>query len=430
MKKKLLGVLLCATMAAGMLAGCGSGKTDSTGETSGKEGGDKVLTLWSIATESDSFNHAYTQAIADFEAANPGVKIKHETFENQSYKTKIKSAVAANEMPDLFYTWGGGFSSSFVEAGKVLELDEYFTEEYEKQLPQTARAYATYNDKLYGSTFTTPISALFYNKVIFEENNIKVPTNWDELITACKALKAKGITPFGVSAKDTWVLAMCHDGLVLKSAGPEKTAKALTKQGQSYNDPDFLNASSKLKELVDMGAFLDGATGLSNDEASASFYNGSAAMYITGSWMGGAIQLNAEKPENFDAVPFPVISDNAKITDYMGGAVDTIMVNSATKDKELAAKAVFELTKSISKYAYLDGAGIAAWEIDYDDSSVNTITKNIADYASKATSFTIWFDTLMAAEDAGEYLALLQELYIGNMSPQEFVEAMDQQLSK
>jgi raffinose/stachyose/melibiose transport system substrate-binding protein len=36
----------------------------------------------------------------------------------------------------------------------------------------------------------------------------------------------------------------------------------------------------------------------------------------------------------------------------------------------------------------------------------------------------------MEADDAGEYLALLQELYIGNLSPQEFVEAMADQLEK
>jgi len=34
----------------------------------------------------------------------------------------------------------------------------------------------------------------------------------------------------------------------------------------------------------------------------------------------------------------------------------------------------------------------------------------------------------MEAEDAGEYLALLQELYVGNLSPEEFTQAMAEQL--
>ncbi|NDL68582.1 extracellular solute-binding protein [Anaerotalea alkaliphila] len=429
MKRKLIGMALALVLAMGTLAGCGS-KTETAEGNAGTAKGDTALTLWSIATESDSFNRAYTQAIADFEAANPGVKVVHETFENESYKTKIKSAVAANELPDLFYTWGGGFSKAFVESGKVLAIDGYFTDEYKAELPQAALSYATYDGKLYGSTYTTPVSALFYNRKMFEENGIPVPTTWDEWMAANRAFLDKGITPIGVSVKDTWVLAMTHDALTLKSAGPEKVAAALTEGSQSYDDPDFLASAGKIKELVDMGAFISGATGLSNDEASALFYNGTVPMYLSGSWMGGSIVTDAPNPEDFDVIPVPVLSGNAQSTDFMGGAVDTLMVAAGTKNPDLAGKAVFELTRGISKYAYLDGAGIAAWEKNYDESGINPITKKLADYAAEATSFTMWFDTLMDADDAGEYLALLQGLYVGNISPEEFVKAMAAQLDK
>lgn len=435
--KKLLAILLSTTMVLSLFA-CGGKKDDeaqkesanaSTEEKAEVKDEEVQLTLWSIATESDSFNNAYTKAISDYETAHPGTKITHETFENESYKTKIKSAVAANELPDLFYTWGGGFSKSFVESGKVLAIDQYYTDEYKEQLSSAALNNATYEGKLYGSTYTTPVSALFYNRAMFDKYGLKAPTTWDELVNVCKTFLENDITPFGISVKDTWVLAMAHDALTLKSSGPEKTAKAITRNGVSYNDPDFLASAQKIKDLVDMGAFLEGATGLSNDEACANFYNGTVPMYITGSWMGGSILTDAANPADFDVAPIPVInSTNAKITDFMGGAADTIMVSNATKHPDEAGNAVFELTKSISKYAYIDGAGIAAWVVDYDDSAVNPITKKVAEYATGATSFTLWFDTLMDANDAGEYLALLQELYIGNLSPEEFVEAMAAQL--
>src|SRR5699024_10592779 len=141
--KKLLTIMLSMVMVFSLSA-CGGNKT--TGEKKEDKSGDveetagnseKIqLTLWSIATESDAFNNAYTKAIDDYEAAHPGIKITHETFENESYKTKIKAAVAANELPDLFYTWGGGFSKSFVSSGKILPLDEYYTDEYKAQLPE------------------------------------------------------------------------------------------------------------------------------------------------------------------------------------------------------------------------------------------------------------------------------------------------------
>ena len=43
-----------------------------------------VLKLWCIATESDANRPAYLQAIEEYEAANPGIKIEMEAFENES----------------------------------------------------------------------------------------------------------------------------------------------------------------------------------------------------------------------------------------------------------------------------------------------------------------------------------------------------------
>ncbi len=425
LKKRGAALLLAAAMAVTALTGCGEkSKGDKTVDS------ETTLTMWTIATESDSFHEPYKKAIADFEKAHPGVKIKMETFENEAYKTKIKAAVAANELPDIFFTWAGGFSESFVKSGKVLCLDDYYSK-YESSLPKAAVANDIYDGKLYGSVTCTPVSAMWYNKAMFDKQGLEVPKTWDEFKTVCQKFVDAGIKPIGTTVKDTWVLAMLHDGLALKSAGAEKVTKALTKQGQSYNDPDFVKAATCIKELVDMGAFIDGATGISNDEASASFYAEQVPMYFTGSWMGGSIITDAEKPENFSVAPIPVVNDaNAAITDFMGGGSDTLMVSADTKNKDLAAAAAFEVTRDVSKYAYLSGAGIPAWKVDYDASAVPALTQQVADLAAGATSYTLWFDTLMTSDDAGEYLNLLQSLYAGDLSPEDFTKGMDKQLSK
>lgn len=415
MKKKLTSVLLCAAMAATSLTGAVSVHAEET----------KELTLWSIATESDAFYNAYNKAIEEYEAAHPGVTIKHETFENESYKTKIKSAVAANELPDIFMSWPGGFSKAFVDAGKALPLDEYYVN-YEEELPRSLLGTVIYDDTLYATGMTTSVSALFYNKKMFEENGLTPPTTFDEWKNVCQAFIDKGITPISISAKDAWLLGMTHDALTLKTVGPEKLQKALTGNGQSYDDPDFLEATTRFKELIDMGAFSESAVGLSNDEVSADFYAGKTAMFISGSWMAGLITDNTENPDDFGVVPVPV-SEESK-DDYMG-AIGVLMVGANTDEPELAGNAAFELSRSISHYGYLDGAGLPGWKVDYDDSSVDRLTKEIADQSANATSVTLWFDTMLEADDAGEYLALLQELYVGNIEPADFVAAMAEQLS-
>lgn len=439
--KKMIGLMLMMIMVVS-LAACGTDNGDEKKETTLKatesEKGEAVeaveaveLVLWSIATESDAFNPAFTKAIQDFETNHPGVTIAHETFENESYKTKIKTAVAANELPDIFFTWGGGFSKAFIDSEKVLPIDAYYTDEYKADLTKAALGNAIYNDKIYGATYSTPVSLLFYNKRMFDEQGLTAPTTFEELKNVCATFIEDDITPIGISVKDTWVLAMTHDALTLKSAGPEKVKNVLTGISGSYNDPDFIDSSSKLVELIEMGSLIEGATGLSNDEASQLFYNGTVPMYITGSWMAGSIYTDSDSPEDFDIAPIPVLNaTNAKITDYMGGASDTLMVAASTEYPEISGNAVFELTRSISKYAYLDGAGVAAWSVDYDESGIKPLVQKVSKLATGATSFTLWFDTLMPAENAGEYLALLQELYVGNITPEEFAENMAKQLEK
>lgn len=419
MKKKMLGLLLPLTLAAGMLTGCG-------GEESSSD--EKKLTLWSIATESDNMHSSYLKAIEEWEEKHEGYKIKFETFENQSYKTKIKSAVAANELPDIFFTFGGGFSQPFAESGKVLPLDDYY-ENYKDLLPEAALKNQTYDGTIYGSTFTTPVSMMFYNKNIFEENNIKVPATYDELLTAVTTLKDAGITPIATSVKDTWVLGMLHDGLTLKSAGATKLQNALLKQeGQSYNDSDMLQSAKAIVELKEKGAFEEGATGLSNDEAVQPFLDGQAGMFFTGSWLGGDINTKSYDKEAFGVAPIPVLnSENSSLSDFMGGASDTFMVAKSTKYPEVACDAAFEIAKYISKNAYLEGVAIPAWKVDYDDSEVEPMTKEIAGYTTEANSFTLWFDTLLPAEDANKYLELLQQLYTGGITPEEYVKAMADQ---
>ena len=432
MKKRVLAVLVTVVLVF-TLMGCASNiklATDGTITTAPADADEPVeLTLWTIATESDAFHVPYLNSIADFEEANPGVTVRMDTFENEAYKTKIKSAVAANELPDIFFTWAGGFSSDFVATGKVLCLDSYYPN-YSDSVSMAALSNAVYDGKLFGSVTCTPVSLMWYNKAMFETQGLAVPTTWEDLKNVCQKFLDAGIKPIGSSVKDTWVLAMLHDGLTLKSAGADKVVKALKKQGQSYNDPDFLKSAEIIRELAEMDAFIDGATSLSNDEASASFYAEQVPMYITGSWIGGTIMTEAATPDNFSAAPIPVTNGaNAAITDFMGGGSDTLMVAASTKNPDLAAAAAFEITQGVSKYAYLGGAGIPAWNVDYDASTVPPITQEVAKLATNATSFTLWFDTLMTSDDAGEYLTLLQALYTGDITAQEFVESMDSQLN-
>ncbi len=61
-----------------------------------------------------------------------------------------------------------------------------------------------------GRTSAIPYSvmgaAVIYNKEIFAQNGLEVPTTWDELIAVCDTLEAAGITPFYGTFADNWTV--------------------------------------------------------------------------------------------------------------------------------------------------------------------------------------------------------------------------------
>ena len=140
--KKLAATLLVATLvlscaACGSDAGAGSSNNGGSNSNSGKSSSSNsvdlksqkvTLEMWCIATESDSNRKSYENAIEEMKKEYPDIALNWEAFENQSYKTKIKAAMAADEVPDIFFTWSCAFLGDFVEYGKVYCLDDAYQE--------------------------------------------------------------------------------------------------------------------------------------------------------------------------------------------------------------------------------------------------------------------------------------------------------------
>jgi raffinose/stachyose/melibiose transport system substrate-binding protein len=428
--KKGLALLLAGALTVG-IAACGKNTTNNnaTGTTNNTAGNNaqkvelKFSHIWGSA--SDPFTPAAKKVVDDYMTANPNVKIIVDTNENEAYKTKIKAMAAANELPDIFSTWGGGFSQPFIQSNSVLQVDQYLTDDIKSKLVNGALTNVTYDGKVYGMPFFLSVGALFVNTELFEKNGVKVPTTWEELLTAVKAFKAKGITPMAVSGKDKWTIAMYFDVMALRAAGPEKITKTLTKQG-SFKDPEFLNAANRFKELIDAGAFSKGAAGVSNDEAEVPFFDGKIPMMFKGSWAAGKAEGDTSKVKGkIKAISFPSIPGGlGNPKQFTGGAVDAVMVNANTKNKEEAVKFQMYFAENMAKQSYLSGASMPAWKTDVDESKVNPALVNVVDLTKDAESFTIWWDTLLAGKDTETYLNALQELFMGTKTPQQFVDSL------
>ena len=153
---------------------------------------DVTLTLWSIATESDSSHQAFVDGIAAFEAEHPGVKIEHVTTENEAYKTKIKAAMSSGEgLPDIFFTWGMGFLGEFVNAGRVYCVDAEY-ESYKDELPEAMTVNVRYDNKMFGVPYTMSLVTLYANMDLLAQVGYEdIPATYEDMIVAPETAKVK-----------------------------------------------------------------------------------------------------------------------------------------------------------------------------------------------------------------------------------------------
>ncbi len=423
--KKILALILVLCMVPFAVA-CGGG----SGEEPAADGEEVTLKLWCIATESDANRPAYEQAIADYEAANPGVKIEMEAFENESYKTKIKAAMSggsAEDLPDIFFTWGGAFLGDFVDAGKVVCLDDIYANNYsEDQIPSVMLNNTTYDGKHYGVPTTFNIVAMYANMDLLKQAGWdKVPETYEELTQCCDDLVAAGIIPFGCAGSETWCVTEYLEPIILKSIGYEDLGKIFAGEA-TWNDPDIAKSVDIMQEMIDKGYFDPSGVALGNDEVKANFLAGKTAFYQNGSWNTG--EVAAADFESAVAM-FPVMNaERSTANCAIGGPSDHLAVCSEGANADLAAEVAVALGKEICHYNYLNAVGLPAWTPDYDTSSLEPLMVDIGNIVNQCEGLVLFGDTAMSADPAQVYLDYVAKVYGKEIDGQGFIDGLTKDL--
>lgn len=87
-----------------------------------------TINLWSQFSDPNSTDGnyiAFYEALDALKTAMPEVNVVHEGTEQEAYKVKMKTSMAANELPDVFFNWGSATIKPYVDAELVLPLNDY-----------------------------------------------------------------------------------------------------------------------------------------------------------------------------------------------------------------------------------------------------------------------------------------------------------------
>ena len=383
------------------------------------------FTLWTLSGDDGSVPDSYMQAIEELKASYPNVTVNAEAFSNEDYKVKIKVAAAANELPDIFYTWSGSFLGDLVNANEVYCLDDVMNKYIKSgDIPKVMLDNTTYNKKRYGIPLTMNVVVLYANMDLLKEAGYtEVPKTINDLIACCDKLVEKGITPFGC-AGEPWCISEYLEPIVEKTIGAEALSNIFAGKA-SFNNEGIAESVDMLRTMIIKGYIKASDMGLYSGEVAENFMAGEYAFYMNGSWNCGMFSMDPEFSSKVVVAEFPVInSQNSKIGELIGGPSSTLAVSGSSKNTTVAAEYAVALGKLVCKYDYLSGNGLPSWKINYDDSEVDALTKQVAKLCANAKAYVLFGDTAMTGENVEPYLRCLEKLMSGSMDGEAFIKEL------
>lgn len=272
-------------------------------------------------------NQPLWEKIAEnYNATHPGVKVTVEYLENEAYKAKLPTLLQSEDKPDIIYSWGGGVMRAQDEAGYLMDLSEARADLEKNIFPAALDAYSI-DGKLVGIPYDFSQVALFYNKALMEKAGVdpKSMETWDGFLAAVKKLKEAGITPIIMGAGEKWPMHFYWSYLVMRLGGADVLKKAEAGEDGGFENPVFIEAGVKLKELADLEPFQEGWLGTLFPASGGMFGDGKGAIDLMGNWLLGTQKENSASGEGLPIdqigfVNFPTLpGGKGHITDTLGG---------------------------------------------------------------------------------------------------------------
>ncbi len=379
MKKRVIAAMLAGIMvfsvtACGKDESTGSSDTQTTGGTE-ESSADTEAAADTADTESEEAEQpaapveivvttTFAGEDASAQAYKDGVKAWEEQTGNtvadtsassdETFKTRVVTDFETGSEPDVLFFFNGADANSFIEAGKVLSIDEIRTEypEYASNLNDDLITPSLVDGKKYAIPVKGYWEAMFVNTEVLEAAGVEVPGadyTMDMFKEDCEKIKAAGYAPIAAALGDIphywWEFAIYNHQspathLDIPGSVDDETGQA------------WVSGLNDIKELYELGYFPDNTLSATDDETFALFTEGKAAFLIDGSWKTDGIlkacqsdpddpsTLDAEKLAKFDVTYIPGNGDR-KATDLVGGfSMGYYITRKAWDDPEKRAAAV------------------------------------------------------------------------------------------
>lgn len=224
--------------------------------------------------------------LSEYKKTHPNVDIQFKPTNPSDYNATLRLQLESGTGPDLMYARSYATGQELFEAGffadctDIRGLQENFT--------ATAREpWMTKDGKMFAVPFAAVSHAVYYNKDIFEKEQLSVPENWEDFLALCQMLKLKGYTPLANGVGEEWDILECFflGGIVPDFIGGAEERVQYERGEKKLNDENFVEAYQAMKDVAHY--LPEGFQSVTYNDSQALFSAQKAAMFMDGSWTAG-----------------------------------------------------------------------------------------------------------------------------------------------
>ena len=232
------------------------------------------VTMWGNHPE---WKPVLDKLILAFEKTHPGIDVELSYKPGPQYTAALNTALAGGAAPDVIGWIEGDAIRVGAKAGQIDALDRQIP--IGKLIP-AARAQVAFNGHVYGSPLAAYTVGIFYQRPIFKKYGLKPPTNWPQLLAVTKKLKAEGVTPWSMPAKDMIIPYFFYIMAASAILGQDGY-KGLRRGTRKVTEKQVVRAAQLMIDLQEY--YNEGFQAVSYAEGKALFAQGRTAMLIGGS---------------------------------------------------------------------------------------------------------------------------------------------------
>ncbi len=375
-----------------------------------------TITVWDYYGEATPIK----PLIEPFQASHPNIKINYEAYDWDTTQQKLDIVLTGGTPPDVTtvdMTWIPKYASlgAFADL-KALSGGSLNGVPWADAYTSGALKAITFNDQIIAALYDFDTYALYYRSDLFEQKGIAVPTTWDELMAAAKALHEADKYYYEFDA-DTfhgsqWIY---ENGGTLLSADNKTVV---------FNSPEAVDAITFNDSLLKEGVAINWTT--DQGERIQGVKDGRIAMFSDGPYYMGIMKSAA--PEMAGQWKVAMHPTNKQNGSYLGGTGLVIPVGSTQKEAAWEfIQYAMELQNQVGVYTNAGAAPALK-------AALSSPEVNVADpYFGGEQAFSIFLKTMETAipfpyvrtwtDIDAAFTNAMQQIALGDLSVQD---ALDQ----